>query len=50
MELEQVYLILIYILYIELAIVTAVAIALFVALTATMRKIDSKKNTSLLGS
>ena len=47
MELEQVYFIFIYILYIELAIVTTVAIALFVALVATIRKIDSK-NTSLL--
>lgn len=49
MLLEQVYLLFIYILFIELAIVTVVAIALFVALVVTMRKLDSKKNTSLSG-
>ena len=43
MLLEQVYLLFIYILFIELAIVTVVAIALFVALVVTMRKLDSKK-------
>jgi AAA+ ATPase superfamily predicted ATPase len=48
MLLEQVYLLFIYILFIELAIVTVVAIALFVALVVAIRKIDSKKNTSLL--
>jgi len=47
MLLEQVYLIYVYILLIELAIVTVVAIALFVALVVTIRKIDNKKNTSL---
>ena len=47
--LEQVYLRFIYILFIELAIVTVVAIALFVALVVTIRKLDSKKNTSLSG-
>ena len=41
---EQVYL-----LFIQLAIVTVIAIALFVALKVTMRKLDSKKNTSLSG-
>ena len=46
---EQVYLIFIYILFIELAIVTVVTIALFVALVATIRKLDSKKNISLSG-
>lgn len=46
---EQVYLIFIYILLIELAIVTVVAVALFVALVVTIRKLDNKKNTSLLG-
>ena len=46
--LEQVYLLFIYILFIELAIVTVVAIALFVALVVTMRKLDNEKNTSLL--
>ena len=49
MLLEQVYLLYIYILFIELAMVTVVAIALFVALIVTVRKLDSKKNTSLLG-
>ena len=47
--LEQVYLLFIYILFIELAIVTVVAIALFVALVVTIRKLDNEKNTSLLG-
>ena len=46
---EQVYLLFIYILFIQLAIVTVIAIALFVALKVTMRKFDSKKNTSLSG-
>jgi len=49
MLLEQVYLIFIYILFMELAIVTVVAVALFVALVVTVRKLDNKKNTSLLG-
>lgn len=43
MLLTQVYLLLIYILFIELAMVTVVAIALFVALVVTMRKLDNKK-------
>ena len=46
---EQVYLLFICILFIELAMVTVVAIALFVALVVTMRKLDNKKNTSLFG-
>ena len=37
MELEQVYLLFIYILFIELAIVTVVAIGLFVTLVVTVR-------------
>ena len=49
MLLEQVYLTFIYILIFELAIVTVVAIALFVALVVTVRKLDNKKNTSLAG-
>ena len=49
MLLEQVYLMIIYILFIELVMVTVVAIALFVALIVTVRKLDSKKNTSLSG-
>ena len=49
MLLEQVYIFMIYSLFIELAIVTVVAIALFVALVVTIRKLDSKKNTSLPG-
>lgn len=46
---EQVYLLFIYILFIELAMVTIVAIALFVALIVTIRRLDNKKNTSLSG-
>lgn len=46
MLLEQVYLLLIYILFIELAIVTVVAIALFVALVVAIRRLDNKKYTS----
>ena len=49
MLLEQVYLLFIYILLAELAIVTVVTIALFVALIVTVRKLDNKKNTSLSG-
>lgn len=49
MLLEQVCLLFVYILIGELAIVTVVAIALFVALVVTVRKKDSKKNTSLSG-
>lgn len=49
MLLAQVYLLFIYILFIELAMVTVVAIALFVALVVTMRKLDNEKNTSLPG-
>lgn len=48
MLLEQVFLLFIYLLTIELAIVTVVTIALFVALVVTMRKSDNEKNTSLL--
>ena len=43
---EQVYLIFIYILLVELAIVTVVAIALFVALVVTIRKLYNKKHIS----
>ncbi len=44
---EQVYLFFIYILLFELAIVTVVAISLFVALVVTIRKLDRKeKHTS----
>ena len=46
---EQVYLLFTYILIFELAMVTVVAIALFVALVVTVRKKNSKKNTSLSG-
>lgn len=49
MLLEQVYLYFIYILFIELAMLTVVAIALFVALVVTIRRLDKKKNTSLSG-
>lgn len=46
MLLEQVYLIIIYILLFELAIVTVVAIALFVALVVAIRKLNNKKYIS----
>jgi len=46
---DQVYLLFTYILIFELAMVTVVAIALFVALVVTVRKLDNKKNTSLHG-
>ena len=46
MLLEQVYLMFIYILTFELAIVTVVAIALFVTLVVTVRKLDNKKYIS----
>ena len=49
MLLEQVCLAFIYILFVELTIVTVVAIALFVALVVTIRRLDNKKNTSLSG-
>ncbi len=48
MLLEQVYLLFMYILFFELAIVTVVAIALYVTLVVTVRKLDNEKNTSLL--
>lgn len=46
---EQVYLSFIYILFIELAMVTVVAVALLIALVVTIRKLDNEKNTSLSG-
>ena len=46
---EQVYLLYIYILFFELAMVTVVAVALFVAFIVAVRKLDNKKNTSLPG-
>ena len=49
MLLIQGYILFIYILFIVLAMVTVVAIALFVALFVTMRKLDNEKNTSLSG-
>ena len=49
MLLEQVYLLFTYILIFELAMVTVFAIALFVAIVVTVRKIDNEKNTSLHG-
>ena len=49
MLLIQGYMLFIYILFIVLAMVTVVAIALFVALVVTMRKLDNEKNTSLSG-
>ena len=46
---EQVYVLFIYILLGKLALVPVVAIALFVALVVTIRRLDNKKNTSLSG-
>ena len=46
---EQVYLVFIYILFIELAIVTVVAVALLISLAVSIRKLDNKENTSLSG-
>lgn len=46
---DQVYLLITYILIFELAMVTVVAIALFVTLVVTVRKSDNEKNTSLHG-
>lgn len=43
---EQVYMLFIYILFFELAIVAVVAIALFVALIVTVRKLNNKKYIS----
>lgn len=43
---KQVYLFIICTFFIELAIVTVVAIALFVALIVAMRKLDNKKHIS----
>ena len=45
--LEQIYIFIIYILLVELAFVTVLVIALFVALVMTFRKLDNKKSTSL---
>ena len=49
MLLEKLYILFINILVFELIIVTIVAFSLFVALVVAVRKIDSKKNTSLPG-
>ncbi len=43
MLLEQVYLLYIYILLTELAIVTVVTVSLFVTLIVTIRKLDNEK-------
>ena len=43
MLVEQIYLFFIYILLFELAFITVLVIALFVALVITRRKLDSKK-------
>ena len=48
MTTDQVYLHLIYILFIELVVTTVITICLFVALVVTINKID-KKSTSLPG-
>lgn len=44
---EQVYVLFIYILIGKLAMVTVVAIALFVALVVTIRRLDNKKHISV---
>ncbi len=41
------YLVFIYILFIYVIVLTATAVALFVALIVTIRKLDKIKNTSL---
>ena len=46
---EQLYLFFIYILLVELAVVTFVTIALFIALVVIIRKKENQKNTSLSG-
>ena len=48
MLVETIYLFFIYILFFELVIATIVIIALFTTLVITIRKLDKKKNTSLL--
>ena len=43
------YLVIIYILFIYVIVLTAIAVALFVALNVAIRKLDKIKNTSLPG-
>lgn len=47
MLIEEVYLHLIYILFIELVTITIVDISLFITLVVIIRKLDNEKNTSL---
>ena len=47
MLIEEVYLHLIYILFIELITITIVGISLFITLVVIIRKLDNEKNTSL---
>ena len=47
MLLEQDYLLLVYILFIELVYITIVAIALLLALIVTIRKLDKEKHISV---
>ena len=49
MTIENIYLFFIYILFFYLILVTAIAIALFVALILTVRKLNKQKNTPLSG-
>lgn len=49
MQIESIYILFIYILLFCLIIVTVIAVALFVALVVTIRKLDKQKNTSLSG-
>ena len=46
--LEQIYIFFLYILLIELAFIIVLVVSLFVALVITLRKLNSKKSTSLL--
>ena len=50
MVIQDICLLFIYILFTYLVIVTAIAVALFVALIVTIRKHENQKNTPLSGS
>lgn len=49
MTIENIYLFFIYILFFYLILVTAIAIALFIGLILTIRKLNKQKNTPLSG-
>ena len=46
--LEQIYIFFLYILLIELAFIIVLVVSLFVALVITLKKLNSKKSTSLI--